>query len=265
MRVSIWLYILEQMGVTCCLLLSIGLAAHLRLSALRLLLVSLVCAISSALAATATLAVRLGTLLFAATLSPLAAYPGLPPSLRLRVMGTAWLLSLTASGLLRLFAPLPLPSALIVAAACALLRLIPIAASKSAELPRLATVDVRCGPHHIALTALIDSGNLLRDTLTGLPVVVISRRAAERLGRCPPEGTLLPGMRLMPIRTAAGRGLMPLFRPDTVCLNLAGAWQRADCLIGVSPDGHEGFQALVPASLACGEPSTTSITSEVSP
>ena len=89
----------------------------------------------------------------------------------------------------------------------------------------------------------------LRDPLTGLPVIVISRRAAARLTPLPPEGSLLPGMRLMRVRTVAGTSLMPILRPDSLRIRVGGAWQEAEALIGLSPGGGEGFQALVPASL----------------
>ena len=105
------------------------------------------------------------------------------------------------------------------------------------------------GGHRLTLTALIDSGNLLRDPVTGLPVIVISRRAASRLTVLPQPGRLTPGMRLLSVRTVAGTALMAVFRPSAVFIEEKGVWRAVNAIVGLSPDGYEGFQALVPASL----------------
>ena len=132
---------------------------------------------------------------------------------------------------------------------CLLLRAVPVVLPKPEEAPRLATVDIRHGPHHLTLTALIDSGNLLRDSITGLPVIVISRRAAMRLVQLPKEGKLTYPFRLLTVRTVSGTGVMTIFHPDSVCLLMPSGWTRVETLLGVSPEGYDGFQALVPASL----------------
>ena len=56
-------------------------------------------------------------------------------------------------------------------------------------------------------------------------------------------------MRLLPVRTVSGVALMTILRPDQLRIRTGGAWQAAEALIGLSPGGGEGFQALVPASL----------------
>lgn len=251
MHASGWLFLTEQTGVALCLLWSLGLSAHLQLHPGRLMLTScltaLACLSGSAAPPILRLLLLTGTLLPA----PLLAFPGLPRRLLSRCILTLLLLTLTVSGLFRLM--MPLPALLAVLLACAGLRLLPTAAPVQAPLPRLATADIRCGAHHVSLTALIDSGNLLRDALTGLPVIVISRRCAARLVALPPDGSLAPGMRLIPVRTISGTALMTVFRPDQVCIFNSGGWQRAEALIGVSPDGYDGYQALLPASLLSGE------------
>lgn len=253
MHASGWLYLMEQAGVSLCLLWALGLCAHLQLHPVRLALTACLSTLACLTGSTAPLPLRL--LLLAGTLlpAPLLAFPGLPRRLVLRCVLALMMLTLTISGFFRLL--VPLPGALAVLLACAGLRLLPVAVPAQESLPRLATADIRCGPHHVALTALIDSGNLLRDALTGLPVIVISRRSAARLIPLPPDGTLAPGMRLIPVRTISGTSLMTVFRPDQVCILTGGSWQRAEALIGVSPDGYDGYQALLPASLLPG-PST---------
>ena len=250
MRVSIWLYILEQTSLTCCLLLVIGLSAGLRRkSPFRLLALSLGVAVLSAWMASAPPLLRALTLLVCAALAPLLAWPGAPKRIWGRMITAGCFLSLGVTGVMRFAAPFGLPAAVTLLLVCLMLRAIPIVVPKPEETPRIATVDVRHGPHHLTLTALIDSGNLLRDAVTGLPVIVISRRAAQRLVQLPPEGRLTYPFRLLTVRTVSGTGMMTVFHPDSVFLLMPEGWTRVETLLGVSPEGYDGFQALVPASL----------------
>lgn len=253
MRVSIWMYILQQTSLTSCLLLAVGVGAGLRRRApLRLVLVSLGNALLSAAMAEAPDLLRVSTLAAVALGAPLLAWPGVPQRLWMRLVASGCFLSLGMTGLMRFAAPFALPSALIVLLCCLLLRSVPAILPKQEEVPRLATVDVRHGSHHLTLTALIDSGNLLRDPVTGLPVIIISRRAAQRLVQLPQAGKLTYPFRLLTVRTVSGTGMMTVFHPDSVCLLLPEGWTRVETLLGVSPEGYEGFQALVPSCLMTG-------------
>jgi stage II sporulation protein GA (sporulation sigma-E factor processing peptidase) len=76
--------------------------------------------------------------------------------------------------------------------------------SGSATVPLL----LRCQGRRVLLRGLVDSGNLLRDPLTGKSVVVVSPEAA---------GPLFPaGLRPTPEE---------LHRPEEVCARLAGEWE----------------------------------------
>lgn len=260
MRVSIWLYILEQTSLTSCLLLAIGLSAGLRRkSPLRLIAISACVACLSAWMTEAPPLFRALTLLLCAVSSPLLAWPGAPKRIWGRMIAAGCFLSLGVTGLMRFMQPLGFPAALMMLGCCLLLRAVPIILPKPEETPRLATVDVRHGPHHLTLTALIDSGNLLRDGVTGLPVIVISRRAAMRLVQLPPEGKLTYPFRLLTVRTISGTSTMTVFHPDSVCLLRPGGWTRVETLLGVSPEGYDGFQALVPASLMQERPANVAL------
>ena len=249
-RVSIWLYLIQQTSLNGCLLLAIGLCAGLkRKSPVRLTLAAAVTAALSAWMATAPAFLRGMTLLLCAGSAPLLAWPGAPRRIWARMIAAGCYLSLGLTGVMRLMQPFGLPAAVTVLLGCLLLRAIPTVTPKPESAPSLATVDVRHGPHHLTLTALIDSGNLLRDPVTGLPVIVISRRAAMRLIQLPPEGKLTYPFRLLTVRTVNGPGMMTVFHPDSVFLLQPGGWTRVETLLGVSPEGYEGFQALVPASL----------------
>lgn len=245
---------LEQAGLTGCLLLAIGLSAGLtRRSPLRLMLVSATVAVLSVWMMTAPTLARLSALLACAVGAPLLAWPNVPHRLRMRMIASGCFLSLGLTGVMRFAAPLGIPAGLLVLGGCLLLRALPMLRPRMGDLPRLAEVDIRHGAHHLTLTALIDSGNLLRDGVSGLPVIVISRRAAQRLVQLPPEGRLVYPFRLMGVRTVSGTAMMMIFHPDSVYIQTATGWQRVETLLGVSPEGYDGFQALVPASLMVDE------------
>lgn len=250
MQASGWLYLLEQTLSSACLLLSAGLSAGLRqCRPWRMLLLSLMLAVLTMAAQGLSAWLRMALLLPMNILAPLLAWPDAPRSLRLRMMGLSAALSLLLTGALRLLSPLPLPGILLLTSCCAALVWLSRRSARVPPAPRCTAVEVTLGNRRASLTALVDSGNLLRDAITGLPVIVISRRAAARLMALPPEDALLPGMRLMTVRTISGTGLMRILRPDGLRIHLGGAWRAAEALIGLSPDGYEGFQALVPASL----------------
>lgn len=253
MRVSGWLYLTEQTLCGCCLLSAIGLCAGLRQrSAWRIALISAMLSVGTLAAQSLSAPGRMLLLLPVTAFAPLIAYPDAPRRLRIRMTWTGAALSLWLTGVMRFIAPLSLPGALILLLGCTVMSLSARAAARPSDLPRCASVELRLGARQTTLTALVDSGNLLRDTVTGLPVIVISRRAAARLMPLPPDDGLLPGMRLMNVRTISGTALMAILRPDGVRLLTGGAWQDAQALIGLSPDGYEGFQALVPACLVSG-------------
>lgn len=250
MRISSWLYIFEQMSMTCCLLLTIGFSAGLRRKApVRLLLVSAAASLLSMGLAEAPGGFRAASLLCCAVGCPLLAWPGAPSRIWPRMIASGCFLSMGITGVMRFMAPFGWPTALVVLMVCGLLQAVPVVLPKPEEIPRLATVDIRHGAHHLTLTALIDSGNLLRDGVTGLSVIIISRRAAQRLVQLPQQGSLTYPFRLLTVRTVSGTAMMTVFHPDSVYLLKRDGWQRTEALLGVSPEGYDGFQALVPASL----------------
>ena len=111
-------------------------------------------------------------------------------------------------------------------------------------------VELRVEERAIILPAMLDSGNLLKDPITNLPVLVIPARAARTLFpdlEDPAELSGLPlGFRLLNVRTAAGSSLLPMFRPDDCRIYLNGSACRANLLVAVAGKEYSGVQALVP-------------------
>lgn len=143
-----------------------------------------------------------------------------------------------------------LPSAISGLALCSflylLMRLLPSA------LCEVRQVELGFGGRSVILPAMLDSGNLLRDPITGLGVLVAPARALKPLfpdisDLC--DACSLPvGFRLLNVRTAAGGGLWPMFRPDVCRLYLNGRACDAELLVAVAGRDYGGAQALVPIS-----------------
>lgn len=112
-------------------------------------------------------------------------------------------------------------------------------------------VELSYGQNNLHLTALRDTGNTLRDPLTGKPVLVLGADAVEALTgltqqqlRQPVETMgMLPGLRLIPYKAISGSGfLLALRLPDIK----VGSW-RGSGLVAFAPEvlnGDGRFQAL---------------------
>ena len=100
--------------------------------------------------------------------------------------------------------------------------------------------------------ALIDTGNKLREPLSGLPIVIVGRRALKKLldSSClqPPSGRLPPGFRLVRYGVLGGQGEMLCFRPESVCVWSERGWREApDVWVAIYPgDIPSGVGALAP-------------------
>ena len=134
----------------------------------------------------------------------------------------------------------------IALAACLLIRLLPGA------MCEIRQVELRVEEQAILLPAMLDSGNLLRDPVTGKGVLVVPGKAVQTLFpqiRDPENLTSLPlGFRLLQVRTAAGSALWPMFRPDVCRIYVNGRACDAELLVAVAGREYSGVQALVPMS-----------------
>ncbi len=116
------------------------------------------------------------------------------------------------------------------------------------------TVTVKYGGKEANLDVLCDSGNLLRDPVSGDPVMTVSADMLKSLigddvcsaltscevGRL---GTLPVKVRLIPMKTASGSGMCAAFRPDGVAVSLPRGKKKAvRCLIApvAVPRGYFG-------------------------
>jgi len=109
---------------------------------------------------------------------------------------------------------------------------------------------------HLCLTALQDTGNTLRDPVTGQQVLVIGADAAQLLTgltqkqlRSPVESLgAIPGLRLIPYHSIASGGFLLALRLQRVKI---GSW-KGSALVAFAPEGlsEEGaYQALTGGAL----------------
>lgn len=120
-------------------------------------------------------------------------------------------------------------------------------------------VELSYSGKHLHLTALCDTGNTLKDPVTGRSVLVVDGETAQQLTGltrqqlCDPvaaiSGASMPGLRLIPYRSVGqSGGLLLALRLQNVRI---GQW-RGSSLVAFSPDGlsSEGaYQALTGGSL----------------
>ncbi len=103
------------------------------------------------------------------------------------------------------------------------------------------------------LTAIPDSGNYLKDFLTGRPVIIcrtgaineiIPENVSAYLGGSTDD---MRGIRLIPMKTAAGNTIAAAFTPESITASLDGREKQLDALIAAMNGAfeNEGFDALI--------------------
>lgn len=99
-------------------------------------------------------------------------------------------------------------------------------------------ICIRFADRTIALAALIDSGNLLTEPISGLPVVVVQ------------PGILPKTQRVRPVafRSVGGAGLLYAMRPAEM-LVYQSHWRRVDAMVAESAYALKSADAILPATL----------------
>lgn len=119
-------------------------------------------------------------------------------------------------------------------------------------------VTICHGGNSVSVTALVDTGNTLRDPVSGCPVLVVESSVAEKIlplsarELAHPLETLasgkLPGMRLIPY-TAVGQSAGFLLGIRADCVEISG--KEMDYVVAFAPQclGHGQYQALAGGAL----------------
>lgn len=129
------------------------------------------------------------------------------------------------------------------------------------------TVSMTVNGHTITAQGIIDSGNLLTDPMDGTPVIVVKRQLlmpllSPELQRVMDQTPLpletlssvseAPRLRLIPVNTATGEGMLLALRPETLVLTEMEGKSRprsVACLISPAPLESAPADALIPSSL----------------
>ena len=126
---------------------------------------------------------------------------------------------------------------------------------------RTCRLKISFGGEEKEMTALVDSGNLLEEPLSGTPVIFLKGSAAsvlpERLIFAMQSGISALSaedagkLRVIPSRTVTGEGLMLAAVPEKTALFFDGIWENRRALIALDDSGGDygGFEALVPENL----------------
>lgn len=103
----------------------------------------------------------------------------------------------------------------------------------------------------VTLPAFRDSGNLLRDGITGLPVIVAPAGLLRPLLppglQCSDLSTLPRGWRLLPVQTAAGQKCLMCFQPDKAWLTQGKVLRPIRAAVAISDS--MGSRALLPEAV----------------
>lgn len=107
----------------------------------------------------------------------------------------------------------------------------------------LYTVIVSDRGRTVSFKALADTGNVLKDSFTGKPVIVCGRDVLASLyGEVPDEDSIMSGSsewrgwRLIPYSTVSGSGVIPIIRPREICVknDETGELFRCDAYLGAA-------------------------------
>lgn len=110
----------------------------------------------------------------------------------------------------------------------------------------------------VSLLCLVDSGNLLKEPISGDPVLVVASSAAPRLpddvvsyllcGSGEPPAEIMPRVRIIPAKAVTGTGLLRAIRPDALLVN--GEEKRAYISLSDAGKGAFGtYDGVIPPSI----------------
>lgn len=113
-------------------------------------------------------------------------------------------------------------------------------------------IEVTFGETRVQADVLVDSGNLVTEPFSALPVVILSAAVLpEPLNKPDLESSPVP-LRAIPIRTGTGLGLLYGFIPDSITLCPPfEKHRRVDAVIGIDTDNTDfaGCDGLLPGAL----------------
>ena len=99
----------------------------------------------------------------------------------------------------------------------------------------------------VKLSAFPDSGNNLKDFLTGCPVIVCRKEKLDGIFTAENTEMLPSGTRIIPFSSVGGNGFITAFRADAVTAQYKGTEKNINALIGTGNNAleNESFDAII--------------------
>ena len=129
---------------------------------------------------------------------------------------------------------------------CALLIAVKLIADRRAKKPKNAILSVTYKGKSARLKALRDSGNMLRDPLSGRSVAVISASAAQKLS-VSADTINVSHVRIIPVKSVGYTGMLYGFLPDLAFVD--GKKLKLCVAIDQKSSDFSGYDAIIPEDL----------------
>ena len=101
-------------------------------------------------------------------------------------------------------------------AACFLISSVAVRLFSSAVHKKTVTVSLCAGGERASFSSLVDSGNLAREPISSLPVIIVARETVPTLSRMADEKDTRLSHRMIPVRSLGGERLLAGFIPDSI-------------------------------------------------
>ncbi len=113
-------------------------------------------------------------------------------------------------------------------------------------------VKIYIGDEKITARLLCDSGNLVTEPFSSLPVIILSATCLPHPYDMPESDVFPLPIRIIPFSTSAGKNCFFGFRPDKIeIIRPAKSPKRVDAFIGIDTENrsYSGYDGLVPTSI----------------
>lgn len=151
----------------------------------------------------------------------------------------------------------------IILACYIVIRIICRVSGRSVPSQEICWLTIEHNGASVKLIAKTDTGNMLKEPFSNIPVIVAEREKLETL--LPKEISdyllktasvdntsyeYMSSIRLVPYNSVGGEGLLPAFKPDSIIILLNGRSTKADAYIAVTNRKlSETFSAIVPSEI----------------
>ncbi|MBR0230930.1 MAG: sigma-E processing peptidase SpoIIGA [Clostridia bacterium] len=125
-------------------------------------------------------------------------------------------------------------------------------AARRSRKTRCCTLKFRACGETVRARLLVDSGNLVTEPFSALPVIVLSHTALPYPLSDPLGGAFPAQIRLIPYKTANGAGCLYGFRPEKAEIAAPGLKNKeVEAFIGIDTETAEysGYDGILPAEL----------------